>query len=87
MDWSKLKNMCCPSCRCALTNTGGMIDPMYECVSKICSFRIKGERFDEIVQDLYTPKRKPRISEGETNLGELNNWGRKYVSKDYSDSI
>lgn len=85
MMWERLKLMRCPKDNGTLTEN--MLG--YRCENE--DFQISKAKFDEVVQNLYLPKRqRPRMFEHalseESNLSALNNLGRNKMSDDYSDA-
>ena len=57
MDWETLKTMHCPRCGSKLQD--GKIG--YVCkqeTTQVCRFQISYERFQEVVRDMYKPKKK-----------------------------
>ena len=65
MIWSRLKNLKCPECNAPLLQTA----IGFNCCA--CSFKIRTQKFNEIVSDLYKPKNMRE--DPERNLAELNN--------------
>lgn len=55
MDWNNLKDNKCPKCSYPLTESDSKMH-MY-CIN-CTDFFIKKEKFDEVVNSLYKPKRK-----------------------------
>ena len=84
MIWSRLKNNCCPKCN-SLLQAKGVLDTMYECSKTTCDFSITSARFDEIIQDMYRPKRYQMTPNEYDNLAGLNNLGHAIPSQDFSD--
>lgn len=81
MNWPALKNMRCPKCGNALKKSG-MLDIMYECIGE-CEFKIGDAKFTQIINDMYKPR---KVMTDEQRLSELNNYGRKKITDDFSDS-
>ena len=84
MIWSRLKNNRCPKDN-ELLQAKGILDTLYECSKASCDFSITADRFDEIVKDMYRPKRYQVPTEYE-NMAALNNLGHEVRSEDYSDA-
>ena len=82
MKWNNLKEMKCPSCDGAVQK----IHIGYQC-SK-CHFKISREKFDGLVEKLYHPQRAVDMRKNaiDENLETLNNFGRKPLTEDFSDS-
>lgn len=86
MNWSRLKNNCCPKCN-ALLNCS-FLDALYHCTGLDCDFSIAEDKFDKIINDMYAPrKRTVDDFDDEKRLSELNNMGHEIPSKDYSDRL
>ena len=68
MIWSRLKNMKCPNCNGAMAEN--TITHGIEC--KKCSMFIRKDKFEQIINSLYTGKPLPE-SNIMKNLSELNN--------------
>lgn len=64
MIWARLKSMKCPDCNAVMIKG----EEFYQC--SVCSFKIRHEKFDSLVADLYKPKNYE--IEGD-NAYELNN--------------
>lgn len=64
MIWARLKSMKCPQCNAALIQGAEFVN------CSACSFKVRLEKFNTLVADLYKPKNF-RI-EGD-NAYELNN--------------
>ena len=64
MIWARLKSMKCPQCNAALIQGAEFVN------CSACSFKVRLEKFNSLVADLYKPKNF-RI-EGD-NAYELNN--------------
>lgn len=83
MIWSRLKNNCCPKCN-NLLQAKGIIETVFECTKTTCDFSISESRFNEIVQDMYRPRRYQMTPSEYDNLAALNNLGHEVVKEDYS---
>lgn len=70
MNWHRLKNKQCPSCRTPETLTQSLVSDKYECPR--CGFHISLDKFDSLVSSFYRKERKPR-DETEDNLSGLSN--------------
>ena len=79
MNWKNLKNNKCPKCSSPLKDIGHY----YACSLNGCIFSINKPKFEQLVNDLYKPKKYKSIDD---NLAELNNLGREMVTEDFSDS-
>lgn len=69
MNWKNLKKNNCPKCFGSLATI--LLEKRIECLN--CKFSISQAKFDEIVNDIYQPKRK-RYEERD-NSSDLNNLG------------
>jgi len=86
MIWSRLKDNCCPKCRSFLQYKA--LDSAHVCTKATCDFSISEKRFNEIIEDMYRPKKQQRGGyTEEDNLSALNNLGFKMPSMDYSDRM
>ena len=66
MNWNRLKDMRCPDCSAVLI--ANKADSFIRC--SLCNFKVREERFNQIMNDMYTPK----VEEVERdNQAELNN--------------
>lgn len=88
MMWDRLKLMRCPKSNGELQYDE--VFWIYKCQHPNCDFKINKERFDEVVENLYKPKRqRPQhfgsLLDEESNMSALNNLGRNTMSEDYSD--
>lgn len=55
-DWNQLKNNQCPSCESYLKIEG----QYHVCTNRVCDFSCDIVRFNQIIRDMYTPKRRGR---------------------------
>ncbi len=69
MNWHKLKNKQCPSCRTPETLTQSLVVDKYECPR--CGFHISLERFDSLVSSFYKKTAKFNRADEEQNLRGL----------------
>lgn len=83
LKWKNLKDGKCPQCSKQMVDAFVRTNPFY-CD---CGFTISQEKFEKIVNDMYKPKSQSTefMTESE-RLHELNNYGRKPRSEDFSDS-
>lgn len=81
MKWINLKDFKCPECSALLNQS--LLDSFYRCTG--CAFKIDKSKFDSIVADFYSKKSRSLKSDLE-KLSEWNNFGRKKVTEDFSDS-
>lgn len=83
MNLNAIKSRQCPKCSSPLTFS--MLDGVYDCVKSGCGFKMTQERVEEIIRSNHASfSDRPKMSE-EGRLSELNNFGRKAYSLDYSD--
>lgn len=66
MIWNRLKNKKCPHCNHSLINSSF---EMLQCC--ICPFKIKKNRFDEILTDLYRSKSEYNKEDKQEELNNL----------------
>lgn len=78
MNWTKLKHYKCPDCSATLSKDP--YDMTHACTR--CDFKVSVEKFDQIVGDMLKPKR----FQDKDNLSDLNNFGHRKVTEDFSDS-
>ena len=64
-----------------------MLDDTYHCSLVGCEFKISEKRLTEITADMRRPRSKREIAIAEANLSDLNNFGHRIPSVDYSDEI
>lgn len=89
MNWNNLKTMECPKCGDSLVERNESFECEHlhgvreGCATPLCDFSIGNKKFDEVVNSLYKPK---KFQSGEDRLSELNNFGRKEITEDFSDS-
>lgn len=69
MDWNNLKSNKCPECESSLESS----IRFHKCTNPECDFRCSTQKFAQIVNTLYQPKRNSRIDEVDDNLSALNN--------------
>ncbi len=79
MNWKNLKNNKCPKCLGVLTHDK---DNMILYCDDCGDFKIGEERFEEIVNGLYKPKKRQQEDEDERRMAELNNFGEEDFSED-----
>ena len=79
MNWNALKSYKCPKDASPLKDIG----EYHACTKNGCVFSINKQKFDSIVADKYQPK---KLRTEEENLSELNNFGRKEITEDFTDS-
>lgn len=79
MIWERLKTLRCPQ------DNGTLIENSFGYGCTTCPFRIGKARFDEVVTELYKPKRYQRldVERDMDNMRALNNLGTKIVARDY----
>lgn len=65
MMWNRLKNMKCPKCNKGIREFASF----YMCNNRKCEFKINKEKFDRIVDGMYS-KKLTKIKE-EDNLSDL----------------
>lgn len=90
MNWNNLKNYKCPKCSNGLkeekmsceSNNIGCATSFRKHVCSKCEFSIGEQKYNEIL----VGKKKNFDRNYEDNLSELNNYGRKERSEDFSDS-
>lgn len=70
MNWHKLKNNQCPSCRTLETLTQSLVSDKYECPQ--CGFHITIDKFNSLVSSFYRKERAPH-DEVEDNQSGLSN--------------
>lgn len=81
MKWKNLKDFKCPSCGGELQH---IVPRGIEC--KTCPFLISHAKFEKIIADMYKRKETDYLDDPDERLSELNNYGRKPMSEDFSDS-
>lgn len=69
--WSRLKDLKCPMCGDAISQ--GVMSDAADFKCSRCDFRINAAKFNEIVGNLYKPKREQENFDGDT-LSEWNNY-------------
>lgn len=74
MDWNKLVENRCPRCG-AMLHQKGMLDVVRMCTDSHCLFKINVDRFDEIVSNIVSKRRRADTQNynPDQNLSDLNN--------------
>lgn len=73
MIWKRLKENKCPRCVSYLmpsSDRSGVYNGVTKCSSKTCDFAIGTDKFDDMINDMYRPKKERRYDD---NLSALNN--------------
>ncbi len=73
MNWSNLRDCKCPRPGCnGKLEAEGMLDTRMVCQQPECDFSIGEPRFNEIINSMYSPKKRGEV-DPDANLSALNN--------------